>query len=152
MNLTNNSIVAMTDIGTGAAALVCTTSYTPCCSSANPGTQWYFPNGNPVPNNPTLPYQRRRGTNPGRVILYRNFESTTAGIFHCDIPDANGATQSLYVGIYDSNTGESCILCVFAWFFQTLQSRTVHFKCLCMCTLQLHTTLMVLYTMCQKEA
>jgi len=105
MFLTNNSIVTNTDIGTGAAALVCTTTYTPCCSSANNETQWYSPNGSQVPNNPNLPYQRTRGRDPGRVILSCNSESTTTGIFHCDLPDASGATQSLYVGIYDSGTG-----------------------------------------------
>jgi len=31
-------------------------------------------------------------------------------IFHCDIPDASGDIQSLYVGIYDMHTGESCTL------------------------------------------
>jgi len=107
LNLPNNSIVTNTDIGTGAAALACTTTYTPCCNSANPETQWYFPNGSQVPNNPNLPYQRTRGHFPGRVILNRNSESTTTGIFHCDLPDASGSPQSLYVGIYDSNTGES---------------------------------------------
>ena len=110
MYLTNNSIVTSTDIGTGDAGLVCTTTYRPCCDSANPETQWYFPNGNPVPNNPALPYQRTRGQNPGRVILSRNSESTITGIFHCDIPDDSGVIQSLYVGIYTSTTGESSTL------------------------------------------
>ena len=110
VTLSNNSIVAMTDIGTGDAALVCTTTYTPCCTSfQNPETHWYFPNGSRVPNNPALPYQRTRGQNPGRVILSRNSESATTGIFHCDLPDASGVTQSLYLGIYDSGTGnKSC--------------------------------------------
>ena len=106
MNLINNSIVTNRDIGTGAAALVCTTTYTPCCASGNPETEWYFPNGSQVPNNPNLPYQRTRGQNPGRVILSRNSEGTTTGIFRCDIPDANNVLQSLYVGIYTSTTGE----------------------------------------------
>ena len=110
MNLPNNSIVTDTDIGTGTAALVCTTTYTPCCTSGNPETQWYFPNGSQVPNNMNLPYQRNRGPAAGRVNLNRNSESTITGIFRCDIPDANNVTQSLYVGIYDSGTGESCIL------------------------------------------
>ena len=108
MDLTNNSIVTNTTIGTGAAALVCTTTYRPCCTSANPESQWYFPNGSPVPNNPALPYQRTRGT--GTVILSRNSESTTTGIFHCTLRNVSGALQSLYVGIYDVNTGESCTL------------------------------------------
>ena len=110
MPLTNNSIVTMTDIGTGAAALVCKTYYIPCCDSGNPETQWYFPDGSLVPNDPALPYQRTRGKYPGRVILSRNSNSTITGIFHCDIPDVNGVIQSLYVGIYDDSTGESCIL------------------------------------------
>ena len=108
MTLPNNSIVTNTDIGTYAAALVCATTYTLCCTSGNPETEWYFPNETLVLNDPRLPYQRNRGRNPGRVILIRNSESTTTGIFHCDIPDANGVTQSLYVGIYNSATGESC--------------------------------------------
>ena len=110
MTYPNNSIVTNTDIGTGSAALVCTTTLPGCCHSGHQETQWYFPNGSQVPNNPSLPYQRNRGRNPGRVILIRNSESTTTGIFHCDIPDASGVTQSLYVGIYDSGTGESCTL------------------------------------------
>jgi len=35
----NNSIMTNTDIGTGSAALLCTTTYTPCCSSANLETE-----------------------------------------------------------------------------------------------------------------
>jgi len=111
MPLTNHSIVTMTDIGTGVAALVCTTTYTPCCTSFNnPETQWYFPNGSAVPNNPALPYRRTRGRNPGSVNLNRNSESTITGIFHCDIPNESGVAQSLYVGIYTSTTGEFCTL------------------------------------------
>ena len=106
----NNSIVTNTDIGTGSAALVCTTTYTPCCTSANQDTQWYFPNGSQVPNDRYLPYQRTRGQNPGRVNLNRNSESNITGIFHCDIFDANGTIRSLYVGIYNATTGESCTL------------------------------------------
>jgi len=110
VSLPNNSIVTNTDIGTDSEALLCTTTLPGCCTSANPETLWYFPNGSPVPNNPASSYQRTRGQNPGRVILHRNSESTTTGIFHCDIPDASGVTQNIYVGIYDSDTGESCTL------------------------------------------
>jgi len=111
MTLTNNSIVTNTAIGTGAAALACTTTFTPCCASGNPETQWYFPNGSQVPNNPNLPYRRTRGPNLGRLNLNRNFEeSTITGIFRCDIPGTGNVTQRLYVGIYNSGTGESCTL------------------------------------------
>jgi len=111
MPLTNNSIVAMTDIRTGAAALVCTTDSLSCCTSANRYTaNWYFPNGSWVSNNPALPYQRTRATNPGRVILNRNSESPTTGIFFCTIPVATGELQILYIGIYTCATGEFCPL------------------------------------------
>jgi len=42
MSLANNSIVVMTDVGIGSAALLCTTTYSPCCSSANQETQLWL--------------------------------------------------------------------------------------------------------------
>ena len=112
----NNSVVTITDIGTDSAALRCTTTYIPCCfSGPPPGTHWYFPNGSRVDLFDTLPYYRRRidATNPsftsepGTVLLHRNPEGSTTGIFRCEILDATGAFQSLYVGIYTATTGES---------------------------------------------
>ena len=42
---TKNSVVTITDIGTGSAALLCTTTFIPCCfSGPPPGTNWYFLN------------------------------------------------------------------------------------------------------------
>jgi len=102
----NNSIVTITDIGTGSSALICTTSYRNCCFPRSPETQWYFPNGSQIPNNPNLPFRRNRGTSPGRMILSHNSEGTTTGIFHCDILDANNVLQSIYVGIYTGTTGK----------------------------------------------
>ena len=111
---TNNSVVTITDIGTGSAALLCTTTYTGCCSSANPATQWYFPNGAQVQNlgspQPSMTFSRTRSQSPAAVHLNHNPEATTTGVFHCDILDASGDLQSLYVGIYTATTGESCTL------------------------------------------
>ena len=103
---TNNSIVNRMDIGTGSAALLCTTTYSLCCSHVNRDTQWFFPNGSQVVNDGGLPYYRTRSTNPRSVRLNRYPEGTTTGIFRCDILDANGVLQSMFVGIY----GESCTL------------------------------------------
>ena len=108
----NNSIVTNTDIGNGSAALLCTTTLPGCCYSGHTETQWYFPNGSQVPNNSSLPYQRTRGQNPGRVNLNRNSESNITGIFHCDIFVANDTIWSLYVGIYNATTGEFCTLSI----------------------------------------
>ena len=115
---TNNSVVTITDIGTGSAALICTTTYIPCCySGPPPGTHWYFPNGSQISNTNTLPYYRTRidgnpqfTSEPGTVLLHRNPEATTTGVFCCEIWDASGAFQSIYVGIYTNTTGESCTL------------------------------------------
>ena len=111
----NNSVVTITDIGTGSAALNCTTTYRPCCASAPPpGTHWYFPNRSRVQNTDTLPYYETRINGNlsllGAVVLNRNPWATTTGIFHCEILDAYGIFQSLYVGIYTATTGESCTL------------------------------------------
>ena len=110
MNHANNSIVTRTDIGTGSAALLCTTTRTGCCSSGDPETQWFLPDGSRVQNNGGLPYYRTRSSNPGSVLLHRNTQGTTTGIFRCDILDASGVLQRMFVGIYDSGTGESCTL------------------------------------------
>ena len=109
---TNNSVVNITDIGTAdSAALLCITTYRPCCfSGPPPGTHWYFPNGSWLQFNNALPYYRSRTdanfSPPGKVLLHRNPEGMTTGIFHCEILDANGIFQSLYVGIYTATTGE----------------------------------------------
>ena len=116
---TNNSVVTITDIGTGSAALLCTTTYYPCCfSGPPPGNHWYLPNGSRVSNTNTLPYYRSRidgkptfiPRRPGTVLLHRNPEGTTTGIFCCEILDATGNFQNIYVGIYTNTTGESCTL------------------------------------------
>ena len=108
---TNNSVVNIMDIGTGSAALHCTTTYVPCCFTYQL-THWYFPNGSQVQRSESLPYYRNRTYSSfspsGAVLLHRNPGATTTGIFHCDIPDANGVLWSLYVGIYTATTGESC--------------------------------------------
>ena len=119
MQYTNNSVVTITDIGTGTAALICTTTLRGCCYSGNPGTHWYFPNGSQVDRFNTLPYFRSRTDGQafpvccspgGTVLLHHNPEGTTTGIFRCEILDASGAFQSIYVGIYTATTGESCTL------------------------------------------
>ena len=116
VSYTNNSVVTITDIGTGVAALRCTTTFRLCCfSGPPPGTHWYFPNGSRVDLFDTLPYYRRRidgnpvftARRPGTVLLHRNPEGNTTGMFHCEIPDASGTFQSIYVGIYTATTGES---------------------------------------------
>ena len=100
------------DIGTGSAALICTTTRPGCCLSSD-GSHWYFPDGNWVQRTGTTYYRTRTVVGlggGGTVRLHRNSGATTTGVFHCDIPDASGDLQSIYVGIYTASTGESCTL------------------------------------------
>jgi len=108
VSYTNNSIVNITDIGTGSAALLCTTTLPNCCFSTTGGMNgWFLPNGTEVMNNVALPYYRTRATTPTGTLLLHRSTGTTTGIFRCDIPDVSGEIRSLYVGIYTSTTGES---------------------------------------------
>ena len=104
----NNSVVNITDIGTGSAALLCTTTYPGCCFSTD--GFWYFPDGSQVQRSEMLPYYRTRSQSPGTILLHRNPGATTTGIFRCTIRDHSGDFQSLYVGIYTDSAGESSIL------------------------------------------
>ena len=96
---TNNSVVTITDIGTGSAALLCTTTNFGCCLSTD-GSQWYFPDGSWVQRSETLPYYRTRtilaDVGSATVRLNRNPGATTTGVFHCDIPDDSGDLQRMY--------------------------------------------------------
>jgi len=106
----NHGIVNITEIGTGGAALHCTTTIPVCCYSGQGGANgWFLPNGVGVMRDGSLPYYRTRTQNPGALLLNRNPEGTTTGIFRCDIP-VNGGTQSLYVGIYTNTSGECSLL------------------------------------------
>ena len=112
MQYTNNSVVNITDIGTGSAALICTTTLPGCCLSTD-GSHWYFPNGSQVQRTGTTYYRTRTDSHispPGTVRLHRISGATTTGVFHCDILDTSGYLQSIYVGIYTATTGESCTL------------------------------------------
>ena len=108
---TNNSVVNITDIGTGSAALICTTTNQACCLSTD-GSHWYFHDGSAVQRTSTTYYRTRTVYNGivGTVRLNRNPGATTTGVFRCDIRDASGGLQSIYVGIYTATTGESYIL------------------------------------------
>ena len=111
MQYTNNSVVTITDIGTGSAALLCTSTRPGCCLTTD-GSHWYFPDGSTVQRTGTTYYRTRTISNVGggTVRLNRNPGATTTGVFNCDIPHASRDLQSLYVGIYNATTGESCTL------------------------------------------
>ena len=106
MQYTNNSVVNITDIGTGDAALICTSTIRFGCCLRGDGSNWFFPDGSTVERT-GIAYNRSRivSNGPGGTVrLNRNPGTTTTGVFHCDIP-YGGGLQSIYVGIYTNTTG-----------------------------------------------
>ena len=89
--LTNNSVVVITDIGDGAdgtSPLICTTTFTPCCStSPNRHGEWYYPGGTMVPNNNAgQGFYRGRGDDGTVRLNRRNTITSPLGTFYCELP------------------------------------------------------------------
>ena len=110
----NNSIVTVTDIGTSffMSALFCLTPSLECCSdsetpnAANVIREWYLPDGRPLTSD-NSPFIKSRVSSA--VSLHNNlFSSKTApsGVYRCEIPDASGTSQNIYVGMYPQGDGE----------------------------------------------
>lgn len=89
-------------------ALRCVTDLQDCCDS--PRTvrgQWYYPDGRQAQNSGTPafrsnrgPYEVRNGeTFYGSVRLWRRYTPSERGRFRCELPDAAGVVQTLYVSI-----------------------------------------------------
>ena len=110
----NNSIVTLDEIGEENAALFCLTNKTDCCRSSDtpPGVggigEWFFPNGSSV-NNAASGDDIYRGRGPSFVRLQRRNNAQTTGVFRCEVPDASGTNQHLYVGVYPMDSGSPSI-------------------------------------------
>ena len=103
----NNSNVAIGGIGVGDNALLCLTDATQCCrGSDNPsGTlgEWYFPDGTLVPDGQGASRSIFRNRGPSVVRLNRrNNAQSPTGVYRCEIPDAIGTDQNIFVGVYSN--------------------------------------------------
>ena len=97
----NNSNVAIGDIGEGDNALLCLTDATQCCNVN--GVQlgeWYFPDRTPLEDglDASRSIYRNRGASVVQLNRRNNAQSPT-GVYHCEMPDASGTTQNIFVGI-----------------------------------------------------
>ena len=104
----NNSLVTLEDIGDNdTAALLCMTNLTACCRPPNTNLSlgnWLFPNGTRVPsNNVSSDFYRDRDQMVVRMKRRRDGEE---GIYRCEIPDSVNVTQTIYIGVYNTSTGE----------------------------------------------
>ena len=99
------------EIGEGLdAALLCVTDNTACCGRAqvpNMGVlgDWYYPNDTVVPNQGDgWDFYRLRDQS---VVYMNRRRGGEDGIYHCEIPDATGVDQTIYIGVYTASSGES---------------------------------------------
>ena len=102
----NNSVVAWTEIGEGADALMCLTDKTDCCDSTEPigASSWYHPIGGTISH--TMSNEPYYQTYRKSSILLEHQSGnvpTVNGVFHCEVVDNNGMMQRLYIGIYPSS-------------------------------------------------
>ena len=111
----NNSIVTLDEIGEDSAALFCLTNKTDCCRSLDTPPrvggigEWFFPTGSSV-NNEASGDDIYRGRGPSFVRLQRRNNASTTGVFRCEVPDARGINQQLYVGVYPVGNSGSPII------------------------------------------
>ncbi len=106
----NNSVVALRDIGNNTmdvgSALYCLTTRTSCCRDLDGESAgaWFLPGQtDPVPAmnseaGHTADFSRGRA--PSAVYLnHRNSTTGPSGVYTCEIPDASGQLQTLYIGV-----------------------------------------------------
>ena len=100
----------LADIGEDDDALLCVTNFTACCRLPYTGEtglatgNWFFPNGIRVrvlPNYGDI--YRTRGQ---MVVSLNHRRGGVEGIYCCKIPDSMNVLQTIYIGVYNTNTGE----------------------------------------------
>ena len=99
--LTNNSVVVLSDIGEEESALYCITDEEQCCSSSETGGSelgnWFFPTQDEVDT--TGDIYSSRGASAVWLNRRNNAQSPT-GVYRCEIPDATGDILSFYTGVF----------------------------------------------------
>ena len=101
------------DIGEGDDALLCITELSACCQQVHTNDtgsalgNWFFPNGTIVPSEVVygttgLQFDIYRTRGHSMVLLHRR-KGGVNGIYRCEIPDALGVIQTIYI---EATTGE----------------------------------------------
>ena len=94
----NNTVVMLENIGEAENALYCVTSNENCCTENSEG-EFFFPDGTAVPNSIVgQDFFRNRGS----LIIHlnrRNAATSPTGRYRCEIPDADGNLQSIFINI-----------------------------------------------------
>ena len=98
--MNNSANVALSEVGEGENALLCKTNKENCCgASPNRFGEFYYPNGIKVPvAKRQQGFYRNRGE---KVIRLNRRDGVTSpkGKYRCEIPDANGMMQNIYINL-----------------------------------------------------
>ena len=104
----NHGYVMISDIGsTDNTALLCHTNHDAPSGELNSGGDWFAPDGVTVGAiaSTTVPgFARNRGDMVVRLRRNSDIEPEE-GIYYCVVDDADGVTQTVYVGLYNSGGG-----------------------------------------------
>ena len=95
------------------SALFCLTPSLECCSdsetpnAASVTREWYLPDGRPVAfdNSPFIKSQVSSAVTL-HCDRFSDINTALAGMYRCEIPDASGTSQNIYVGIYPQGSGD----------------------------------------------
>ena len=100
--IANDSFVNIDDIG-NEDALLCVTDLHDCCHRSSRAGEWYFPNGTRVPISRYC-YQRDdcffRNRSTSTVCLNVVPTPLERGRCHCEVPNADGILQQIFVNMY----------------------------------------------------
>ena len=101
--------MTLEDIGENDTALLCMTDLTACCRPAHSEIgfslgNWFLPNKTRVPsNNYSSDLYRDRGQ---MVVRMNRRKGGMEGIYRCEIPGSMDVNQTVYIGVYKTNSGE----------------------------------------------
>ena len=102
--LVNNSYILRPNIGEGHNdSMHCVTDNSDCCSNGE--GNWYDETGGEVHQGPDGDSDRVYITRGDGVVYLNHRRGGSSGMWRCDIPDSNGALQSIYIYIGTLTTG-----------------------------------------------
>ena len=98
--------MTLEDIGGGPDALLCKTDLTTCCRQENTSVfgNWFFPNGTEVFSTDIQSDIYR--TTGHMVVRLNRRRGGEEGNYSCEIPVTVNITQTAYIGVYSTSTGE----------------------------------------------
>ena len=105
MLYSRNVAVGLTEVGASSDALICLTTLMECCrgidtNGAGHMGNWMFPDGSLV-HGQSGGGSLSRNRGPSSVLLHRiNNAVTPAGVYTCEIPDANNTNTELNIYLY----------------------------------------------------